>query len=81
MDTPSSGQVYFAEHELGGASDDELTDYRRRHVGFVFQFYNLIPSQRAAVALQRLGQRKRVELDMSDAHRVKHLRPGARAGK
>ena len=44
LDTPSSGRVYFGEDELSQASDDELTDYRRRHVGFVFQFYNLIPS-------------------------------------
>jgi putative ABC transport system ATP-binding protein len=44
LDTPSSGQVYFAREELSQASDDELTEYRRRHVGFVFQFYNLIPS-------------------------------------
>jgi putative ABC transport system ATP-binding protein len=44
LDTPSSGRVYFGRDELSQASDDELTEYRRRHVGFVFQFYNLIPS-------------------------------------
>jgi len=44
LDTPSSGSVYFADQELSGAGEDELTQYRRRHVGFVFQFYNLIPS-------------------------------------
>jgi putative ABC transport system ATP-binding protein len=44
LDVPSSGEVSFAEHRLTGASEAELTRYRREHVGFVFQFYNLIPS-------------------------------------
>jgi putative ABC transport system ATP-binding protein len=44
LDVPTSGTVRFAEHALSGASEAELTRYRREHVGFVFQFYNLIPS-------------------------------------
>jgi putative ABC transport system ATP-binding protein len=44
LDRPSSGQASFEEHELTGASEADLTRYRREHVGFVFQFYNLIPS-------------------------------------
>ncbi|TDP71335.1 ABC transporter ATP-binding protein [Roseateles toxinivorans] len=44
LDVPSSGQVMFADHDLSAASESELTRYRREHVGFVFQFYNLIPS-------------------------------------
>ena len=44
LDRPSSGLARFAEHDLTGASDAQLTTYRREHVGFVFQFYNLIPS-------------------------------------
>ena len=44
LDVPTSGEVSFAEHRLSGASEAELTAYRREHVGFVFQFYNLIPS-------------------------------------
>ncbi|WP_088282792.1 ABC transporter ATP-binding protein [Ideonella sp. A 288] len=44
LDTPSAGAVRFAEHDLSAASEAELTTYRREHVGFVFQFYNLIPS-------------------------------------
>jgi putative ABC transport system ATP-binding protein len=44
LDTPSSGDVRFRDMILSDATDDELTQYRRRHVGFVFQFYNLIPS-------------------------------------
>jgi putative ABC transport system ATP-binding protein len=44
LDVPSAGQVLFGEQDLSRASEAELTAYRRRHVGFVFQFYNLIPS-------------------------------------
>ena len=44
LDTPTRGDVRFMDHELSRASEDELTRYRREHVGFVFQFYNLIPS-------------------------------------
>ena len=44
LDTASGGQVSYLERDLTGASDDALTRFRRDHVGFVFQFYNLIPS-------------------------------------
>jgi len=44
LDVPSAGTLDFEEHVLSGASDADLTTYRREHVGFVFQFYNLIPS-------------------------------------
>lgn len=44
LDTPSGGTAYFREHALVDAGEAELTRYRREHVGFVFQFYNLIPS-------------------------------------
>jgi len=44
LDVPSAGHVLFGQEELTDADEDTLTDYRRHHVGFVFQFYNLIPS-------------------------------------
>jgi len=44
LDHPTTGQVFYQEHDLTHASETELTNYRRYHVGFVFQFYNLIPS-------------------------------------
>ncbi len=44
LDIPSSGTVRYQDRELTLATDAELTLFRRRHVGFVFQFYNLIPS-------------------------------------
>ena len=44
LDVPTNGDVYYLDHILTSASDTELTRFRREHVGFVFQFYNLIPS-------------------------------------
>jgi putative ABC transport system ATP-binding protein len=44
LDRPTRGSVRFGELDLGAADDAALTDYRRHHVGFVFQFYNLIAS-------------------------------------
>ncbi len=44
LDTPTTGTVFYGEHDLSVYNDAALTRYRREHVGFVFQFYNLIPS-------------------------------------
>ena len=52
LDTPTSGEVRYRDHILDQADDRELTRFRREHVGFVFQFYNLIPS---LTALENIG--------------------------
>jgi len=44
LDKPTSGHIIYGGHDLVQATERELTEYRRYHVGFVFQFYNLIPS-------------------------------------
>ncbi len=44
LDRASSGEVWYGEQDLSHADDDQLTEFRRQHVGFIFQFYNLIPS-------------------------------------
>ncbi len=44
LDVPTSGEAFWRDHDLARAGEQELTRYRRDHVGFVFQFYNLIPS-------------------------------------
>jgi putative ABC transport system ATP-binding protein len=43
LDRPTSGTVTVAGHEITSMNDNELTHLRRKHVGFVFQFYNLLP--------------------------------------
>jgi putative ABC transport system ATP-binding protein len=44
LDVPTAGEVYYLDHNLTALDDQALTLFRREHVGFVFQFYNLIPS-------------------------------------
>jgi putative ABC transport system ATP-binding protein len=44
LDAPTAGTVRYRDHDLTGGGEGRLTRYRREHVGFVFQFYNLIPS-------------------------------------
>jgi len=44
LDVPTRGTVRFLDHDLTTEDESELTRFRREHVGFVFQFYNLIPS-------------------------------------
>ncbi len=44
LDVPTAGEISYRDHDLARADERELTRYRREHVGFVFQFYNLIPS-------------------------------------
>jgi putative ABC transport system ATP-binding protein len=63
LDAPSGGEVSFRDHVLTGADEAALTQYRREHVGFVFQFYNLIPSLTALENVQLV-----TELVESDPH-------------
>jgi putative ABC transport system ATP-binding protein len=61
LDTPTEGAVEIAGIELGGLSDRELTRLRREHIGFVFQFFNLLPTLSAeenAVLPLRIAGRK-----------------------
>ncbi|MGA8042462.1 MAG: ABC transporter ATP-binding protein [Terracidiphilus sp.] len=70
LDTPTSGDVRFRDHWLSQADDAGLTRFRREHVGFVFQFYNLIPSLTALenvalvteIAERPMDPRKALEL-------------------
>jgi putative ABC transport system ATP-binding protein len=59
LDVPTTGTIAYRGRELVADDEDDLTWFRRRHVGFVFQFYNLIPS---------LTARENVELvaDLAD---------------
>lgn len=52
LDVPTAGRVTYRDHDLTAADDAALTRFRREHVGFVFQFYNLIPSLTALENVQ-----------------------------
>jgi putative ABC transport system ATP-binding protein len=56
LETPTSGDVRYFDHELTHANDRELTRYRREHVGFVFQFFNLLPSLTALENVELVTQ-------------------------
>jgi putative ABC transport system ATP-binding protein len=65
LDTATSGEVRWRDHDLVHASEAELTRYRREHVGFVFQFYNLISSltarENVELATELVGNSMRPE--------------------
>jgi putative ABC transport system ATP-binding protein len=48
LDRPTGGQICIQGEDISGYNEDQLTDYRRRKVGFIFQFFNLIPTLTAA---------------------------------
>lgn len=56
LDVPTEGTVIYRDHILTSADDAELTRFRREHVGFVFQFYNLIPSLTALENVQLITE-------------------------
>jgi putative ABC transport system ATP-binding protein len=43
LDTPTSGRYFFKEHDVSRFTDDRLSTFRNRHIGFIFQSFNLIP--------------------------------------
>ena len=67
LDVPSDGRVFFGDRELTDADEDELTRYRRHDVGFVFQFYNLIPSLTARENVALVTEIAEHPLDPEDA--------------
>jgi putative ABC transport system ATP-binding protein len=70
LDRPSSGQTTFRGLDLVNASDAEVTSYRRLHVGFVFQFYNLIASLTAEENVELVTE---VAADPMPAHEALEL--------
>ncbi len=67
LDVPTSGTVWYRDHELTAADESELTRYRREHVGFVFQFYNLIPSLTAVENVALVTDISEVPMDPAAA--------------
>jgi putative ABC transport system ATP-binding protein len=67
LDTPTTGSVRYHDRELSDAGEEALTAFRRHHVGFVFQFYNLIPSLTARENVALVTDIARDPLDPGDA--------------
>jgi putative ABC transport system ATP-binding protein len=70
LDVPTAGLVHFRDHDLVAADQRELTRYRREHVGFVFQFYNLIPSLTARENVALVTEIARNPMDPDTALRL-----------
>src|SRR4030043_2484214 len=91
LEKPTKGKVILNNKDITGASEDELALFRRDHVGFIFQSFNLIPTLSAweAVALplspikltgeQRSRRAHDLLNQMEMGHRIEHL-PGALSG-
>lgn len=76
LDVPTSGELRYRELNLAGASEDQLTRYRRDSVGFIFQFYNLIPSLTARENVALITEIAHDPMPPEDALELVHL--GAR---
>ncbi len=86
LDAPTSGRAVWRDHELTGADEAALTAYRRDHVGFVFQFYNMIPSLTARENVELVAEIARDPMRPEEAlalvglsHRLDHF-PGQLSG-
>jgi len=73
LDLPTSGEVWYRGEALTNATEAELTAYRRRHVGFVFQFYNLIPSLTAVENVGLVTDIAEAPMPAAEALRLVHL--------
>ncbi len=75
LDVPSGGQVFYREREMTGADESERTGFRRRSVGFVFQFYNLIPSLTALENVELVTEIAEDPMPAEDALSLVGLQP------
>ena len=80
LDVPTAGGVHYLDHNLTAAGDAALTRFRREHVGFVFQFYNLIPSLTALENIELVTEIAEHPMDARQAlrlvglyHRMNHF--------
>ena len=78
MDRPSSGQILINDEDLSGLSDKQLTNYRRKNVGFVFQFYNLVENlntyENVGIAANLNGNIDKVEEIIKDVGLEKRMK-------
>ena len=67
LDAPTSGTLRYGDEDLSRSREDALTAYRRRHIGFVFQFYNLIPSLTARENVELVADIAEAPMSPSEA--------------
>ncbi len=69
IDRPTSGKIHFEDLELSSLSEKELTQYRRKNVGFIFQFYNLVAS---LTAFENVELASKLVISSADAREITH---------
>lgn len=74
LDNPTDGKVIYQNHDLVKATESDLTNFRREHVGFVFQFYNLIPSLTALENVMLVTELAENPMDAEEALALVGLR-------
>ncbi|MEJ2079333.1 MAG: ABC transporter ATP-binding protein [Acidobacteriota bacterium] len=74
LDLPTTGRVFYRQTEVTAVDEQELTAFRRRHVGFVFQFYNLIPSLTARENVELVTEIAEEPLPASEALQIVGLK-------
>jgi len=77
LDTPSGGVVHYRDHVLTDYDDNRLTRFRRRNVGFVFQFYNLIPSLTARENVALITESANELMAAGEVERARGKPPGS----
>jgi len=70
IDSPTDGRVFFKDEELTEYSEAQLTKYRRQHIGFVFQFYNLMPNLTAQENVEMATEISSNPMDSREALRL-----------
>lgn len=73
LDVPTSGRVHYLDNDLTASDDAELTRFRRENVGFVFQFYNLIPSLTARENVELITEIAKSPMSAMDALEMVHM--------
>jgi len=73
IDKPTEGRVFFRDEELAHYTEAQLTRYRRHHIGFVFQFYNLMPNLTARENVEMATEISDRPLDAAEALRLVEL--------
>ena len=73
LDRPSQGQIFFRDQEVNTYSERQLTEYRREKIGFIFQFYNLVPTLTATENVVDATEIARIPMPPETALELVHL--------
>lgn len=73
VDRADSGKVYVDGREITGLTDDQLTEYRREAIGFIFQYYNLVPNLTVRENIEVVSNISKTPIDIDRVLRAVHM--------